>query len=251
MKKLIFFNIILFAVVFTSCEYDNYDAPSITFKGSLVYNGNNYLFDGNPSVGVITLIQKGFGKIDVGTNVRIDENGAFSQLIFPGDYWLTLANNQYPFEFKDFHSLGTGLGYDTIQMNIKKDIVKNIEVTPYFEIKDFNVSVDNGNIIANFKVKKVTGTVNATPKVIRTRCFVSTSSIVNSATTLSKSVIKSITDSATVSIPVSISTGSTSYRQIYINNYRDYAFCRVALELNGIPNYYIFSETLKVEGLPQ
>jgi len=251
MKKLIFLGMILFTVFLTSCEYDNYDAPNITFKGNLVYNGNKYLFDGNPSLGVLTLIQKGFGKIDVGTNVRIDENGAFSQLIFPGDYWLTLANNQYPFEFKDFHSLGAGLGYDTIPMTIKSNIVKDIEVIPYFEIKDFNLSVNGGNIIANFKVKKVAGTVNAAPKVVRTRCFVSTSSIVNSATTLSKSVIKSITDSATVSIPVSISTGSSSYRQIYVNNFRDYAFCRVALELNGISNYYIFSETLKIEGLPQ
>jgi hypothetical protein len=251
MKKLIFIYIALFTVLLTSCEYDNYDAPNITFKGNLMYNGHKYLFDGNPSLSVLTLIQKGFGKVDVGTNVRIDENGAFSQLIFSGDYWFTLANNQYPFEFKDFNSLGVGLGYDTITMSITKSIVKDIEVIPYYEIKDFNLSVDGDNIIANFKVKKVEGTVNTAPKVVRTRCFVSTSSIVNSATTLSKSIIKSISDSATVSIPVSITTGSTSYRQIYLNNFRDYAFCRVALELKGISNYYIFSETLKVEGLPQ
>jgi len=251
MKKIIFLNIILFAVLMVSCEYDNYDAPDITFKGNLTYNGSNYLFDGNPGLNVITFIQKGYGKVDVGTNVRIDESGAYSQLIFPGDYWLTLANNQYPFEFKDFKSLGVGLGYDTIPMKITGNTVRNIEVTPYFEIRDFKLSVSSGNIVANFKVKKIPGTTNPAPKVIRTRCFVSTSSIVNSATILSKSVIKSITDSATVTIPVSISTGSTSYRQIYLNNNRDYAFCRVALELNGIPNYYIFSPTLKIEGLSQ
>jgi len=251
MKKLVFLSIILFTVFLSSCEYDNYDAPSITFKGNLVNNGNKYLFDGNPSLGLITLIQKGFGKVDVGTNVRIDENGAYSQLLFPGEYWLTLANNQYPFEFKDFKSLGVGLGYDSIPMKITSNTVREIEVTPYYRISDFVLTVSSGNIVANFKVKKVTGTINAAPKVIRTRCFVSTSSIVNSSTLLSKSVIKSITDSANVSIPVSISSGSSSYRQIYLNNHRDYAFCRVALELNGIPNYYIFSETLKIEGLPQ
>jgi hypothetical protein len=251
MKKTVFLSIILFTVLLSSCEYDNYDAPSLTIKGNIMYNGNKYVFDGNPNIGVITLVQKGFGKIDVGTNVRIDENGAFTQLIFPGDYWLTLANNPYPFEFKDFHSLGTGLGYDSIPMNITSNVVKDIEVTPYYQISDFALSVSSGKIVANFKVKKTIGTINVAPKVIRARCFLSTSSIVNSATTFSAQVIKSITDSANVAISMNISTGAQSYRSMYVNNLRDYAYCRVALELNNTPKYYIFSETLKIEGLPQ
>ena len=251
MKKIVFLSIILFAFLLSSCESDNYDAPGISFKGNLVYKGNNYLFDGNPGLSVLTLIQKGFGKIDVGTNVRIDENGAFKQLIFSGNYWLTLANNPYPFEFKDFKSLGVGLGYDTIPMKITSNVVKNVEVTPYYQISNFTATVVGGNIVTNFNVTKTDSTINVAPKIIRVRCFVSTSSIVNSATVFSKSLIKTITGSASVSIPLSISTGTASYRQMYLNNFRDYAYCRVALELNGIPNYYIFSETLKVEGLPQ
>lgn len=251
MKQIVFFSIILFTVILSSCEYDNYDAPNLTIKGNIVYNGNKYVFDGNPSFGVITLVQKGFGKIDAGTNVRIDENGAFTQLIFPGDYWLTLANNSYPFEFKEFKSKGVGLGYDSIPMTINSDVVKDIEVTPYFQISNFALSVSSGKIVANFKVKKTLGTINVAPKVIRARCFLSTSSLVNSATTFSSQVIKSITDSANVVIPMSISTGTPSYRSMYVNNFRDYAYCRVALELNNTPNYYIFSETLKIEGLPQ
>jgi len=250
MKKIIYLSFILFTMLLSSCEFDNYTTPGISFKGNLTYKGNNYLFDGNPGLGVLTLIQKGFGKIDAGTNVRINENGSFSQLIFPGDYWLTLANNPYPFEFKEFKTMGVGLGYDTIPMKISSNTVKNIEVTPYYQIKDFTATVVDGNIVTNFNVVKTDSTINVAPKVIRARCFVSTSSIVNSNTIFSKSIIKSITGNASVSIPVSISTGTASYRQMYLNNFREYAYCRVALELNGIPNYYIFSETIKVEGLP-
>lgn len=255
MKKTIILSIILFTVLLSSCEYDNYDAPNLTFKGNIVYNGNKYVFDGNPSFGVITLVQKGFGKVDVGTNVRIDENGAFTQLIFPGDYWLTLANNPYPFEFKDFKSKGVGLGYDSIPMTINSDVVKDIEVTPYYQISNFALTLNGGNIVASFKIKKTPGTINAAPKVIRARCFLSTSTIVNSATTFSVQKINPIAitaDSANIVMPnMSISTGSPSYRSMYVNNFRDYAYCRVALELLNTPNYYIFSETLKIEGLPQ
>lgn len=251
MKKILYFSIILFTTFLYSCEYDNYEAPTITFNGNLTYNGNKCVFDGNPGFGMLTLVQKGFGKVDPGTNVRISENGSFNQLIFPGDYWLTLANNPYPFEFKDFKSKGVGLGYDSIPMKITGNVTKDIEVTPFFQISNFTLSISSGNVVASFKVKKTTGTVSVVPRVIRARCFMSTSAIVNSSTTFSKQLIKSIPDSANVSIPMSISTGTPSYRSMYVNNFRDYAYCRVALELYGIPNYYLFSETLKVEGLPQ
>lgn len=251
MKTIKIITITLLSVLLIACEYDNYDAPNVTFKGNLIYNGQNYLFDGNPNLRVITLIQKGFGKTDIGTNVRIDENGGFSQLLFPGDYWLTLANNTYPFEFKEFKSLGVGLGYDTIPMRITSNVAKHIEVIPYYEITNFSIDIESGNIVARFKVKKVEGTVAEAPKIIRARCFVSTSSLVNSATTLSKSVIRTINPETEVVIPVSISSGSSSYRQMYVNNFRSYAYCRVAIELKDIPNYYIFSETMKIENLPQ
>ncbi len=41
-----------------------------------------------------------------------------------------------------------------------------------------------------------------------------------------------------------------TYQNGYVNNFRDYAFCRVAIELENIPNYYLFTEVKKIEGLP-
>jgi len=247
MKNKSFISIlIIFALIISSCEYDNYEAPSIKIKGHLTYNGQPFLYDGSTARGVLSLVQSGFGKTDGGTTLRIDESGSFTQLIFPGDYGLTLSNNPYPFEFKDFKSNGTGLGYDTIPMKISSDVSRDFEVTPYYTFSDYTATVVGDFIEVNFKVSKVAGTLIPAPKLVRARCFVSTSSIVNSSTLCSKQKIGANAD-VNIKIQVPI---STSYRTIYKSNFRDYAFCRVSVELDGIPNYYLFSETLKVEGLP-
>jgi len=253
MKKLIYFSIIsLLSVVFISCEYDNYDEPSILLQGQLSYNGENFMYDGNmnfDNTGLLVLYQKGYGKEDTGRSVYVNETGQFSQLIFPGEYWFTLKNNVYPFRVKELESLGTGLGYDSIYMNAKSNITQNFEVVPYYLISNYTLREESGNIVASFKVTKNPEITGDIPRVQRVRLFVGTASIVNSATTLSKSRVISITEEAEVEVTCPLE-GSASYRSIYINNYRDYAFCRVALELNGISNYYLFSDTKKIEGLP-
>ena len=242
--------IVLLICLFSACEYDNYDAPSIVFSGNLVTNGESFLYDGNPSRPVLKLIQKGFGKVDDGTVVRIDENGKFQQLIFEGDYWLTLNNTKYPFEFVDFNSLGNGLGYDSIYMNISSNVKRDLEVKPYYNISNFSVNVEGDNIVLRADVTLNPAMKEVAPKVIFARGFISTSSKVNSQTVCTKSKRAIITSTGSVEVAIPIQNNVTAYREIYINNFRDYAFCRIALELDGIPNYYLFSEIKKVEGVP-
>jgi hypothetical protein len=249
-NKSIFSIIILLVCLATSCEYDNYDPPGITFNGKLTTNGESFLYDGNPGKPVLELIQKGFGKVDNGTVVRIDEEGKFQQLIFEGDYWLTLNNVKYPFEFADFNSLGAGLGYDSIQMHITSNVTKNLEVAPYFFISNFKASVEGDNIVLRADVSVNPNTRNPAPRVLFARGYASTSAIVNSNSGCTKSQRTVITSTGSVEISLPIHNNITAYREIYINNFRDYAFCRIALELDGIANYYLFSETIKVEGIP-
>ncbi|MGQ8334948.1 DUF3823 domain-containing protein [Sunxiuqinia sp. A32] len=251
MKRIIYLSFIILAIISSSCEYDNYDSPSLLLSGNLTYNGQNFLFDGNPDRGLLSVFQKGFGKVDIGTAIKVCEDGSFQQLLFSGEYWLTPNNNQYPFEFSEFDSYGAGLGYDSLYVNLKSDFEKNIEVVPYYTINNFSTSVEGGNIVLKFDVANNTGTVKPAPRVVKARCYVGTSAIVNSKTSCTKSMDVNISDQGSVEITVSISEGNDSYRRMYVNNFRDYAFCRVAIELENIPNYYLFSDTKKVEGLPQ
>ena len=47
------------------------------------------------------------------------------------------------------------------------------------------------------------------------------------------------------------SIDAIKYRTGYKENYRDNAFYRVALELENIPDYYLFSETKEITGIPE
>ncbi len=249
MKNIAMISIAILMLVLSSCEYDNYDEPSVVFNGRLTTNGDNFLYDGNQ--GVLKVIQKGFGKVDNGIYLRVDESGKFQQLLFPGEYWLTLNNVKYPFEFEDFHSLGSGLGYDSLYMNINSNITKNFEVKPYFNISNFRATVEGDNIVLRADVAVNTGTRETPPRVIFARGYVGTASIVSSRNACTKSKRAVITTTGSVEVTIPIHNDVVAYRTIYVNNFRDYAFCRIALELDGIQNYYLFSETVKVEGVPQ
>lgn len=62
MKKIII--LLLATILFTACEYDNYDAPSVTFSGQLLYNDKPFLCDGNDARDIFLFFQEGFGKVD-------------------------------------------------------------------------------------------------------------------------------------------------------------------------------------------
>ena len=246
MKKILFLSLMLFAFIFASCEYDNYDAPSLTVSGNLTYNGKNVLFDGNSARTLLKVLQTGYGKVDAGTGIQVADDGSFTQLLFSGEYWLTPYNNQYPFEFTQFKNLGSGLGYDSIHIDLKDNLKMDIEVIPYYEISDYTATLEGTNMLMKFKYAKVAGTVSAAPAIKNVRCYVSTSKIVNSSTTcaVTKAVNASGNGELSISMPVA------TYHNGYVNNFRDYAFCRIAIELNNIPNYFLFSEVKKMEGLP-
>ena len=68
----------------------------------------------------------------------------------------------------------------------------------------------------------------------------------NSTTTCAITKAVEVDGSADLEVSIPVAT----YQNGYVNNFRDYAFCRVAIELENIPNYYLFTEVKKIEGLP-
>ncbi len=229
------------------CEYDNYTPPKLLYSGRLTFKNDTFHYDGSPFRGVFKLVQSGFGKVDPGIGMRVDQNGYFSQLLFRGKYGLTLQNVKYPFEFADFKPLGAGLGYDTLYFDIDHNITRDFAVTPYYEISDLRVAVDGMNVVAKFKVAKVAGTSGQAPPIVNARIYLSTSEIVNSATPcVARVPVNNVSWDTELTVPISV----VSYRNAYINNLRDYAFCRVSIELQGISDYYLFSGEKKVDAVP-
>jgi hypothetical protein len=248
MIKYIFY-LLLTCLFFCSCEYDNYNPPSLSFEGHFTHNNDSFYYDGNVNNPVLKLYQEGFGLKDYGTVLRVSQHGTFNQLFFAGQYKLTLNNVQYPFEFKDFKSLGVGLGYDSIAYNITKNINQDFEIIPYYTISNVNASIAGNDIVAAFDVNTVTsGLQKATPKVIKAWLYLSTTGLVNSATKCNSVVSIIPFNSGTQHLTATIS--KNAYRSVYLHNSKTYGWYRVAIELEGIPNYYLFSDTKRIDGIP-
>lgn len=243
MKKIIFGWITLITMLFMSCEYDNYEAPSLSLSGNIVYNGKNLQWDGSASRTILRVIQNGYGKVDGGTFVQVKDDGSFHQLLFHDRYWLTPYNNQFPFEFSQFH-YQSGIGYDSIYIEMTKDLHMDIEVIPYYELHDFSATLEGEDIVLRCKASVVQGTQKASPNIKNVRGYISTTRLVNSNTTCAVTVTADANLELKVSIPV------TSYQNSYVNNFRNYGFCRMAIELDNIPNYYLFTDIVKIENLP-
>ncbi|WP_029902777.1 DUF3823 domain-containing protein [Prevotella sp. 10(H)] len=131
----------------SACEYDNYDEPNATLKGSVVYNGK--------SVGIRTdgpqleLWQDGFA-LKKSIPVYIAQDGTFSVSLFNGQYklvrkadgpWLPQLN-------------------DTIIVDVKGNTVFDVPVTPYFVAKDESYQKVGETISVKFTVDKVVSTAD-------------------------------------------------------------------------------------------
>ena len=94
----------------------------------------------------------------------------------------------------------------------------------------------------------MTNTVKAAPKIVKTRIWLSTSSLVNSGIKCTRSSDVEYIDDTTLQVYIPLS----EYRkkENFVDNYRTYAFYRVAIELEGMNRYFLFSTIKKIENLP-
>lgn len=247
LKSIITAAFVVLGFVMVSCEYDNYDAPSYLFSGQLKCDGENFPFDSN--LGLLRVYQQGYGKVDGGgTGIRVDDEGHYQQLFFDAEYKMTVVNESLPFELPDFESLGEGKGYDSIPYHFKSNVTRDFEVRPYYKLKNLNAELKNGNIVATFNIEKMTNTQKEAPNIVKTRIWLSTTSLVNSGITCTRSSDVEYLDDTTLQVYIPLS----EYRkkEHFIDNYRTYAFYRVAIELEGMNKYFLFSPIKKIENLP-
>ena len=147
MKNIISFITISCLVILSGCSYDNYDEPTSTLSGRVVYNGEplEVKTDGTGFV----LWQNGYENKS-GISVNIAYNGNYSAKLFDGEYQLTRRAG------------GPWLDQpnDTVYISVKGNTVIDIPVTPYFTVSDASFQYDNGQVIAKFKVNKIVDSAN-------------------------------------------------------------------------------------------
>jgi len=137
-----------------SCELDNYDEPGTFLTGRITYNGEAIQTRSNAVS--FQLWQNGYplkGNLDV----AIDQDGSFSGRFFDGSYKLVFAKGQGPFKT----IIQNPQRLDTLDVAIKENINFDIEVLPYYMIRNAQFSHVGDDIKATCSIEKIITGVDA------------------------------------------------------------------------------------------
>ncbi|WP_208025661.1 DUF3823 domain-containing protein [Niastella caeni] len=142
--------IILIVVVITtiSCKKDNYDSPNAHLHGHVVYKGEAIELEYDQVR--FELYQYGFGKTGPISAVFAPD-GSYSMLLFNGEYKFIIPNGQGPFKWKQ-----TPQGApDTTVITMNGSQELDIEVTPYYMIRNPQVTASGATVSGVFKIEKI------------------------------------------------------------------------------------------------
>jgi hypothetical protein len=223
--KLLYILPITLIALMTSCKKDNYDEPTSKLSGRIVYQGQSLGFE-NSQV-PYELYQFGFGKVGpIGASFAQD--GSYSALLFDGQYKLIIPNGQGPFLWPKTASGAP----DTLLINLKGNTQLDIEVTPYYMIRNAAYSASGNAVTANFGVEKIVTDPAMARDIERVALFINKTQFVSSAgvNRIADAGINgsAIADPSQISLSVNIPS---------ITPTQNYVFARVGVKVAGVEDW--------------
>ncbi|MEO6638514.1 MAG: DUF3823 domain-containing protein [Ginsengibacter sp.] len=230
MKLISYICLLMMFTVFFSCKKDNYSAPGSELTGALMYNGDSINVEYNRVP--FQLYQYGFGKVGA-INETFDQSGIMHALLFDGDYKFIIPNGQGPFLWKQINAGDP----DTLDIAVNGNTNVNIEVTPYYMIRNAQISGSGSNVTATFKLEQIITGPNA-KDVENVTLFINKTQFVSGADNIRSSGMpgSAITDPNNVTLTVAIPA---------ITPTQNYVFARIGLKIAGIEDL-IFSPLKKI-----
>jgi hypothetical protein len=218
------------AVIF-SCKKDNYEAPSSSLSGKLVYKGEAFGVEKDQVP--FQIYQYGFGKVGpIGQSFA--QEGTYSALLFNGEYKLIVPNGQGPFLWKK-----TAAGDpDTLVINMNGNQVMDLEVTPYYMIRNPQIATAAGKVNATFKAEKIITDANA-KNIENVGLYINRTQFVSPGNNIANTVLagSAITDPNNLSLSVTIPTLTPA---------QNYVFARIGLKIANVEDR-IFSPLVKLQ----
>jgi hypothetical protein len=220
-----------------SCKKDNYEAPSSTLSGHITYNGVPV----NISSKDVTfeLWEPGWGK-NGAINVNVKEDGSYSALLFNGNYKLIIPPSQGPFRSVTNPETKS----DTMLLVINGDRQLDIEVMPYYMIRDAKMELNGTTaVVSNCRLEKIITDVNAR-EVETVYLYLNQTQFVDATNYVARTSLAGtdIADPAnvqlSVNIPAVISGNGTTGDQ-------DYVFARIGVKISGVEDL-LFSEVQQI-----
>jgi hypothetical protein len=178
------------------------------------------------------LYQSGFGKLApiVGT---FDQEGNYSTLLFNGNYKFTIPANQGPFMWKE---LSAGKR-DTIAVTISGNKTMDIEVMPYYMVRNAKITAASKTVTATFNIEKVITDANA-KGIDRVNLYINKTQFVSGGDQVASTQLNGSDITSLSNISMSVGIPSLSPTQNYV-------FARVGIKISGVEDM-IFSPLVKV-----
>ncbi|MBL4678436.1 MAG: DUF3823 domain-containing protein [Mucilaginibacter sp.] len=224
--------LLTFIVAAFGCKKDNYSAPTITLNGRLTYQGEAVNVEDNKVP--FQLYQPGFGKT-APISGTFAQDGSYSTLLFAGNYKFTIQANQGPFRWKEV-SAGKR---DTVAINLTGNQTVDVEVQPFYMVRNAQLTYAGGNVNAVFNIEKVITDANARD-IERVSLYINKTQYVSvadntGATDLAGSSITSLNN---IAMNVAVDASKLSPGQNYV-------FARVGIKIAGVEDM-IFSPLVKL-----
>ena len=214
---------LLLLVMVNGCKKDNFEKPSATLSGRVVYDKEAL---GLRSNGVqLELWQHGF-ELFTKIPVYVAQDGTFSASLFNGSYKLVRLPGNGPWVNN----------IDSIDVTVNGNTVIDVPVQPYFVIKNATISKSGTTVTGTFSIGKITngGTLESVS------LFVGKTNIVDAVNNLGSAGING-SDITDINAPVTVSVtipGSLSGQSFF--------FARVSVKTAGVAEH-IYSQPIKIE----
>lgn len=228
MKKYLF--LLLMGGLVTSCKLDNYEPPASELSGRIVYKGepigveyNNVTFE---------LWEPGWGKKGPIT-VNVDQDGSYAATLFDGDYKLIIPSYQGP--FKSIRNAETQS--DTVQILLRGSRTMDLEVLPYYMIRNATFTSGEKKVSAQFSIEKIITDASA-KNIEEVALYISKTAFVDVRTNIASQVIKGADLKTMNGLQMQVTVPSMTPAQNFV-------FARVKLKVSGVEDP-IFSAIQKV-----
>ena len=217
--------------LFVSCEKDNYAEPKTQLTGQITYKGE--------PVGVedlqvrLQLWQPGFGKL-APIDAPIAQDGSYSAILFDGNYKLVFTKNDGPWKTLVKDATARDTTFVTLNGNQKVDI----EVMPYYMIRNAKFSKEVKKVSSTFDIEKIISGVDG-KDVERVSLLISRTQFVSRANNLAITNLQGadVTGKTTFSLAVDVPTISPA---------QDFVFARVGVKVKDVEDM-VFSKVEKIQ----
>ncbi len=214
-----------------SCEWDNYDGPESMLQGNIVYNDESINVSYNDVI--FQLWEPGW-QLDIPIDVTVDQDGSFSALLFDGTYKLIVPSAQGPWRNK----LNSTTGSDTILVNLNGDMNLDIEVEPYYMIRNAQFSASGRDVTATFQAEKIITDAGARD-IERVNLYIGKTQFVDFRGPVARAEIGGgdIIDPGAISMTATVPA---------LTPPKNYVYARVGIKIAGVEDM-IFSSVQKID----